>query len=143
MLIDWRMQSWYSEYERYDKSNETVKYRELAAAVRSDKVQPVVKPRRLQTFDRTIEEVKVESESRAVVLVRIKNTTPLIPTEVPDKWDTEKRSKGDLYRYVLEKAGDNWRVAEVWEFADYISTWERRAPTDYRSPPSLTTEAAW
>lgn len=74
-----------------------------------------------ETFIRDIIEVKVESESRAVILVAIKNTTPVPAGAEMDKHDTEKRRDGDRYRYIMEKDSTGWRVAEIWEFRSYLS----------------------
>ena len=94
-------------------------------------------------FSRDLKEVKVESESRAVIIVTIRNTTPIPAGAVPDKYDEKRRSEGELYRYIMEKQGADWQVAEVWNWEDYKNDWVKRFPSDgLPHVPSLTYEGA-
>lgn len=84
-----------------------------------------------EQFSRDILEVKVESDSRAVVVTVIKNTTPLPSGASPSRFDEERRRDGERYKYVLEKAANGWQVAEVWEWDTYPSPgWKKVAPGD-------------
>ena len=66
-------------------------------------------------FIRDIKEVKVESESRAVIFAQIRNATPIPPELTPSADQAKRRDEGDTYRYVLEKVEADWRVSEIWQ----------------------------
>lgn len=93
---------------------------------------------------RTIQEVKVESESRAVVIANIRNTTPIPAGAQPDKYDTERREHGELFRYVLEKSGTSWQIAEVYmrdELRLYGGDWRKILPITSDYVPSTSYDA--
>jgi hypothetical protein len=78
------------------------------------------------TFGREIDEVKVESDSRATILATIKNTTS-IPRDAHMSESQEKsRSTGERYKYVLERTSNHegWKVSQVFSHNDYASTGE-------------------
>jgi hypothetical protein len=87
----------------------------------------------IETFSRDIVEVKVESESRAVALATIKNISPIPPGAEVSRFDEEQRRNGERLRYVLEKEGSGWRVAEVWTWQSYGAPgWKKAMPVDGR-----------
>jgi len=94
----------------------------------------------VETFSRDILEVKVESESRAVVLAVIKNTTPVSANAEITQSVEERRRNGERYRYILERDQSGWRVAEIWEWDTYPSPgWEKKLPKEGKpSVPSFT-----
>lgn len=93
-----------------------------------------------ESFSRDIVEVKVESDSRAVILAVVKNVTPIPAGADVTKFDEEKRRDGERYRYVLERDQTGWRVAEIWEWERYPSAdWKKSRPRDPRpSVPWIT-----
>lgn len=94
-------------------------------------------------FARDITDVKVESESRAVILAVIRNTTPVPAGASMTRFDEERRRDGQRYKYVLEKAVAGWKVAEIWEWESYPKPdWVKRLPFD-KTPhaESMTYEA--
>lgn len=74
------------------------------------------------SYSREIAEVKVESDTRAVVLAKIKATTPIPPGGEPDADDVKRREQGFPYKYVLEKVGKDWKIAQIYTFASYKET---------------------
>lgn len=85
----------------------------------------------LETFSRDIIDLKVESESRAVVIVVIKNITPIPAGGEVSKFVEEYRRDGQRYKYVLEKNQAGWRVSEIWSWSTYPSTdWKKEQPGD-------------
>lgn len=85
----------------------------------------------LETFSRDILEVKVESESRAVIIAVIKNSTPIPPGAELTNWNEKHRINGDRYRYIFEKDQSGWRVAEVWGWSNYPNPdWKKMRPSD-------------
>lgn len=68
----------------------------------------------LKTYKREILEVKVESDTRAVVLARIKASTAIPQgaqlSEIELKW----REEGLGYKYVLEKIGKDWKISQLY-----------------------------
>lgn len=93
-----------------------------------------------EKFSRDIESVDVQSESRAVIIARIKNTSPIPLGADVEESDLEARRNGDRYKYVLEKTGADWKVAELWEWQDYLNKdWRKVFPLDDKpSVPTLT-----
>lgn len=89
----------------------------------------------LYTYGREITEAKVETESRAVVMVKIRNTTPLPAGTVLTAEDSKRREEGDPFKYVLEKHQDAWKVAEIWRWASWNSNFEKVQPITTDSPP--------
>jgi hypothetical protein len=87
---------------------------------------------RLESFNRNIIDVKVESESRAVIITSIKNSTPVPVGAELSKFEEQSRSEGDKYKYVLEKHPPGWQVAEIWDFKTYSTppSWSKIIPSD-------------
>ena len=85
----------------------------------------------LEIFSRDLLDVKVESESRAVIIAVIKNSTPIPAGAEMSEFDEERRRDGERYRYILEKNQTGWRVSEVWEWSTYPSdAWKKIKPDD-------------
>ncbi|MFZ6721719.1 hypothetical protein [Undibacterium sp. Ji49W] len=81
-----------------------------------------------ETFTRDIMEVKLESESRAIIIVNMKNSTPIPAGAEIEKIEENYRRNGENYRYVLEKDQQGWKVAEIWEKPSYQKTWSKSYP---------------
>lgn len=73
----------------------------------------------VNTYSREITEVKVESETRAIVLAKIKATTPIPAGATPDADDLKRRAEGQAYKYLVEKVGNEWKVAQVYSHTTY------------------------
>lgn len=113
-------------FQKIAESLERVMGAELAASV-------APRARDVESFSRDIEEVKVESETRAVIMAVIKNSTPIPPGVQPTQRDEEERRDGHRYRYLLERDQRGWRVAEVWRWATYPRhDWEKMLPYSAR-----------
>lgn len=85
----------------------------------------------LETFSRDIVDVKVESESRAVIVAVIKNSTPIPTGGEMSTFIEQRRRDGERYKYVLEKSNDGWRVAEIWAWETYPKPdWYKKVPVD-------------
>ena len=82
------------------------------------------------TFARDIESIDVQTESRALIIARIRNTTPMPVGASIEKFDEERRQNGDLYRYVLERHERSWRIAEIWQLDPFDNEWGRTLPPD-------------
>lgn len=98
----------------------------------------------LETFSRDIEDVDVQSETRAVIIARIKNITPIPAGAEVDEYDKKARENGERYRYVLEKSAAGWRVAELWTWSTYPKEdWKKSRPSDGKpSVPTFTFEGS-
>jgi hypothetical protein len=82
----------------------------------------------LETFTRDIIEVKVESESRAVIVTLLKNTTPVPPGAEVSDFSQRYRTNGERFKYILEKDQSGWKVAEVWEWEAFQNAgWKKMA----------------
>jgi hypothetical protein len=74
---------------------------------------------RLDVYNRDIIEVKVESDTRAVVLAAIRPATPVPAGAELTSIETKGREEGARYKYVLEKVGKEWKVAQLYHFENY------------------------
>jgi len=63
---------------------------------------------------RDISSVKVETETRSVILATLRNTTPVPPGVVASESDLEARQKGIELKYLLEKVDGKWRLAQIY-----------------------------
>ena len=64
-------------------------------------------------YEREIESVKVESETRGLVFATVKNVSPIPDGAVPDSYDKERRPNGEKFKYLVEKVDGQWRVSDV------------------------------
>ena len=62
-------------------------------------------------IEREIVEIKQETDTRAVAIASIRNVTPSNKTPTDDQ--KEKRAKGEIYKYLVEKVGNEWKVSQV------------------------------
>ena len=82
-----------------------------------------------ETMSREIQEVKMETSTRSVLLALIKNTTPVPNGAVPDKYDTKWRDEGFKFKYLLEKNSDSWKVSQVYRYDEYSKeVWVKEYP---------------
>lgn len=65
-------------------------------------------------FSREIKEIKQETDTRAIAFVKVTNATPtrLEPTATEEK----RRNEGEEYKYLIEKVGTDWKVAQVYRY---------------------------
>ncbi len=70
----------------------------------------------LDVFSRDIDEVKTESETRAIVFATIRNATPIPPGAEPDELDKKWRAAGFKYKYLVEKTGGAWKISQVYKY---------------------------
>lgn len=83
-----------------------------------------------EIYSRDILEVKVESESRAVIEAQIKNTTPNPPGVELEDWQKRQRDEGERYKYILEKNNNGWIVTEIWRWSEYFKEWNKYSPDE-------------
>lgn len=111
---------------------------EVAVPAIVDNFKANIEPDPAETFSRDILEVKIESESRAVVSVVIKNTTPIPEGAVLTEFARELRRNGDRYRYVLENGATGWQVAEIWSLDSHTGM-QKDYPRDTRPSAKILT----
>jgi hypothetical protein len=79
------------------------------------------------SWRRTIDEVKIESETRAVVFATV--WTNAVPNSSVSKSDVEEAKRGTRFRYVLEQLDGKWVIADAFRFSPKTSyspeEWER------------------
>lgn len=87
-------------------------------------------------YEREIQEVKSESDTRALVFAKIRNVSPIQPGADPSPDDRNKRADGYRFKYLLEKTAAGWKVSQAYRF-DYINQkyklgdpWEKVYSTD-------------
>lgn len=89
-----------------------------------------------ELIGRTILQANIETETRAVVIAEIKNETPIPPGATPNATELKMRSEGERVKYVLEKNGSAWQVAEVWLWTDYSDKFRLWSPTKGSDVPT-------
>ena len=67
-----------------------------------------------EVFERTITDVSYESPDRSVILVTIRNVTPIPKDAMPAQGDVEKRARGSDFRYVFVRDNAEWKLSEIW-----------------------------
>lgn len=78
----------------------------------------------LEKFERDILDVKVDTESRATIMARVKNVTPPSADDAPFIRSSSS-NEGDVFRYVLEKNEGKWRVVQAWRRWISSSDWSK------------------
>lgn len=123
------------EYREREKSRESPLRALFSAEAVGESGPPSV-----SIFRRDIESVSTETQTRAVVVTRIRNASPIPQGAQPTAAESEDREKGTLFKYVLDRREDGWLIAEVWEFERYGARgWSKLLPADNRpTVPTLT-----
>lgn len=67
------------------------------------------------SFERTIDEVRTESETRALVFASIKNVTPVPAGAEPDEYALKSREEGEKFKYLVEKLSGAWKISQVYK----------------------------
>lgn len=137
-LEDWQQKSVATEL-RIVVSPELQKYFDARVALSGGDFR-VVADKELKTIDnpfdppefhpvlaREIVTVKKESATRAVVVTKIVNVTPLPANIKLDEGDRVQRAYGEDVQYVVEKIGGEWRLMQAL-YRRYPDTeqWEKR-----------------
>ena len=89
-----------------------------------------------ETYSREIDEVKIESDTRATILATIKNSTPLPGDVHLEEWQTKERTVGKKYKYLMERdsAQEGWKVSQVYSYTEYPvngSNWDTEYDLKY------------
>ncbi len=74
-------------------------------------------------YQREILEVRQETASRAVILARVRNVSPIPANAVVGGFEAELRGTGELYRYVYEKDPGGWKLSQVYSRYPGESDW--------------------
>ncbi len=93
------------------------------------------KPYPKELIGRTILQANIETETRAIVIAEVKNETPIPPGATPTATELKVRSEGERVKYVLEKNGSSWQVAEVWLWSTYSDKFQLWSPTKSSDVP--------
>jgi hypothetical protein len=66
-----------------------------------------------ERFSREIVEAKQETDSRAVVVARVRNVTPLPEGATLTDSEAEARREGEVFRYIFEREGQEWKLVQI------------------------------
>ncbi|NDP64788.1 hypothetical protein [Polaromonas sp.] len=69
-----------------------------------------------EVIAREIDEVKTESETRAIVFTSVRNVTPLPVGSEVDEYDKKWRTEGFKFKYLVEKVGGEWKITQVYKY---------------------------
>lgn len=76
-----------------------------------------------QKFSRVISELRMETDTRAIIEGRMKNVTPIPAGFVLSEDQRREREKGERVRYVLTNTGSGWRIEQIFAWTiDYSNT---------------------
>lgn len=89
-------------------------------------------------YVREIVEVDSETNTRAVVITKIRNITPIPPAATPDEYDIKNRREGETVRYLLEKDSTGWRITQAQTHSAYLNKWYDRWSATPQVPSSVT-----
>lgn len=67
-------------------------------------------------FTRDIDEVKAESETRAIVFGTIRNANPVPPGAEADEIEKKWRASGFKFKYLVEKTSGAWKISQVFRY---------------------------
>lgn len=77
----------------------------------------------LNQYDRHIDDIEMQGETRRVVTVTIHNVSPIPQGASADQYDQQERAKGSKIRYEFVKTGDEWKIEQVSNFYDFDNSW--------------------
>lgn len=86
------------------------------------------RPGALESFSREIALTKIESERRVSIVAVIRNVTPVPAGGVLNNFQAKLRNEGERYKYIVDRVGNEWRVAEIWEWD--FDEWEKDEPDE-------------
>jgi hypothetical protein len=66
-----------------------------------------------ERYAREILKVDQETETRAVVLARIRNVAPIPAGAVLSDYERKARQDGGLYRYIFQREAGGWKIAQI------------------------------
>ncbi len=93
----------------------------------------------IQAYPREINEIKTETESRAIALVTIKNVTQVPPDASKSSDNIVKwRTDGEKFRYEMTKIDNGWKIEQIYSKRYSGDEW---APL-YK-PSDLTPDVPW
>lgn len=107
------------------------KHPEYLSKVAQEELLKVTSPKaipcELNTYARDIQEVKIESETRAIVFANIKNSTTIPVGAVVSDLEKKWRENGFKYKYLVEKGSLGWKVSQVYKFDEFKQKDDSRA----------------
>lgn len=124
---DWRMAQ-DSEFIKARAEFNSDARKLMTGDVLSDYLEDEIKNWQLKQYDREIVDLKQDTESRATVIAKIRNSTPVPEGAIVTDSDLKKRKEGKKFKYVLEKEADGWRVSQVYEYDEFRIRYEGKDP---------------
>ncbi|MDH3063346.1 hypothetical protein QEP16_08510 [Achromobacter insolitus] len=97
-------------YQPFTSAEDSLATAELQARQNGDEKCSV------QTYERSVVNVDVQSDTRAFVVAQIRNTTPSTPGFPVDNDERDRKERGVRMQYLLERADktQNWKIAQVY-----------------------------
>ncbi len=87
-------------------------------------------------------EVKNDSDTRSVIVAKLRNVTPPPKDVQLTNSQQQIRDRGELFRYVMVREPDGWKVGEVWALAG-PPIYQARKYYDSVSPQELVGTLVW
>jgi hypothetical protein len=119
----WRLKQWFRDRNdwEYPAAKTDRAYKEFMMSLAGVTAGSVhvhyaqAKPHLREVFSRTVKAESQESPTRVVIIANVRNVTPPPPGVVPTAFQLAERNRGRDYKYVIEKFGDQWKIAEIWD----------------------------
>lgn len=122
-VMDWREQisaNWANAYlQSKEHELESTQRKQVMGARRLSYESQADRTRPTITYVRTVQNVRMDGDNKAVIIANVKNTTPLVTTLDMKKLSryqqtlVEFKARGDVFHYELEKQADGWRITEI------------------------------
>lgn len=138
----WAQKEWWNEYVR--KVSERIhaqlpEYPEVMMQVTTGQLKTYYSKPQFpeEKLQREIISVKQETDSRAVAIANIRYFTEISANLNLTYEQLRERERGTDFKYVLEREGKAWKVAEVWRKWNYTERWEKLYTRDKPFVPTF------
>lgn len=135
----------YSEFYKAKNSAGFNARKLMTSGVLSDSLRDKAKYREFEQYEREIIDLKQDSESRATVFAKIRNSTPIPEGAVVSDSDKKRRLEGARFKYILEKEQGGWKVSQVYIFDEFRTRFEGKEPWKavFSSPSQQRSISTW
>ena len=132
-VCDWKVERqnyFYSKYKNIFNQERSLKENISFKFFQEDIIKKFIIPsneyfsKRNYKYSKDIIEMKKETDTRVVAIVKIKNITPIPDNAEKTEYSMKEREKGRLYKVVLEKNQNNeWKIAAIYNYYEFNNTW--------------------
>ncbi|MDD5215624.1 MAG: hypothetical protein PHQ03_08830 [Methylococcales bacterium] len=120
-VLDLKSKSTFDECNRYKLMEKPAYIAYYPKVAQEDVLRYLTKESVCQedVYERDIQEIKTESETRAIVFATVKNATPIPVGAEPDENEKKWRKDGERFKYLVEKTSEGWKISQVYKYEKY------------------------